>query len=192
MGFGQRLDDFLFSHTKEARSSRVRAPTAPAWWCRPSTTPTYAPIWDPENPQQFYNNFYGANLTSPRENMARTDYNQDVTDRLLLSGGLTFYLAKDLTFKSTVSMDRRWVHSSSFLDPIPPPPGLGCSTEPPRTPVPDDMRMIYDNILTWNKSISTATASDDGRHVGHDLDVGPVERLALPISPRPTTTPFPT
>lgn len=27
------------------------------------TTPTYAPIWDPENPQQFYNNFYGANLT---------------------------------------------------------------------------------------------------------------------------------
>ena len=73
------------------------------------TTPTYAPIWDPENPQQFYNNFYGANLTSPRENMARTDYNQDVTDRLLLSGGLTFYLAKDLTFKSTVSMDRRCV-----------------------------------------------------------------------------------
>ena len=71
------------------------------------TTPTYAPIWDPENPQQYYNNFYGANLTSPLENMARTDYDKNVTDRLLLSGGLTFYLAKGLTFKSTVSMDRR-------------------------------------------------------------------------------------
>lgn len=28
------------------------------------TTPTYAPIWDPENPQQFYNNFTAP--TSPR------------------------------------------------------------------------------------------------------------------------------
>ena len=115
------------------------------------TTPTYAPIWDPENPQQFYNNFYGANLTSPRENMARTDYNQDVTDRLLLSGGLTFYLAKDLTFKSTVSMDRRWVHSSSFLDPIRTSYGRtqhGTASDTRS----DDMRMIYDNILTWNKS----------------------------------------
>lgn len=118
MGFGQRLDDFLalhhqgHDHLGSGRQPRRGVVVSAI------TTPTYAPIWDPENPQQFYNNFYGANLTSPRENMARTDYNQDVTDRLLLSGGLTFYLAKDLTFKSTVSMDRRWVHSSSFLDPI--------------------------------------------------------------------------
>jgi hypothetical protein len=103
------------------------------------TTPTYAPIWDPENPQQFYNNFYGANLTSPRENMARTDYNQDVTDRLLLSGGLTFYLAKDLTFKSTVSMDRRWVHSSSFLDPIRTSYGR---TQPDRTQLLSDRKWL--------------------------------------------------
>ena len=83
--------------------------------------------------------------------MARTDYNQDVTDRLLLSGGLTFYLAKDLTFKSTVSMDRRWVHSSSFLDPIRTSYGRtqhGTASDTRS----DDMRMIYDNILTWNKS----------------------------------------
>ena len=115
------------------------------------TTPTYAPIWDSENPQQYYNNFYGANLTSPLENMARTDYNQDVTDRLLLSGGLTFYLAKNLTFKSTVSMDRRWVHSSSFLDPIRTTYGrtLHGTASDTRS---DDMRMIYDNILTWNKT----------------------------------------
>ena len=115
------------------------------------TTPTYAPIWDTENPQQYYNNFYGANLTSPLENMARTDYNADVTDRLLLSGGLTFFLAKDLTFKSTVSMDRRWVHSSSFLDPIRTTYGrtLHGTASDTRS---DDMRMVYDNILTWNKT----------------------------------------
>ena len=83
--------------------------------------------------------------------MARTDYNRDVTDRLLLSGGLTFYLAKGLTFKSTVSMDRRWVHSSSFLDPIRTSYGRtqhGTASDTRS----DDMRMVYDNILTWNKS----------------------------------------
>lgn len=115
------------------------------------TTPTYAPIWDPENPQQYYNDFYGANLTSPLENMARTDYDKTVTDRLLLSGGLTFNLAKGLTFKSTVSMDRRWVHSSSFLDPIRTTYGRtqhGTASDTRS----DDMRMVYDNILTWNRS----------------------------------------
>ena len=25
-------------------------------------TPTYAPIWDPENPDRYYNNFYGMNM----------------------------------------------------------------------------------------------------------------------------------
>lgn len=115
------------------------------------TTPTYAPVWDPENPQQFNTNFYGANLTSPRENMARTDYDRNVSDRLLLSGGLTFYLAKGLNFKSTVTMDRRWVHSSSFLDPIRTSYGRtqhGTASDGRS----DDMRMVYDNILTWTKS----------------------------------------
>ncbi len=30
-------------------------------------TPTYAPIWDANNPGQYYNNFYGVNVTSPLE-----------------------------------------------------------------------------------------------------------------------------
>ena len=112
------------------------------------TTPTYAPIWDPENPRQFYNNFYGANLTSPRENMARTDYNTETKDRLILTGALTFYLAKGLTFKSTATMDRCWEHGSSFLDPIRTTYGReqhGTASDT-RT---DDWRMVYDNILTW-------------------------------------------
>lgn len=28
-------------------------------------TPTYAPVWDPANPKQYYNNFYGLNMQSP-------------------------------------------------------------------------------------------------------------------------------
>ena len=62
------------------------------------TTPTYAPIWDAENPQQYYNNFYGATMTSPLENMARTDYDKGVTNRLLATGGLTFNLYEGLVF----------------------------------------------------------------------------------------------
>ena len=113
------------------------------------TTPTYAPIWNPELPQQFYNNFYGANLTSPRENMARTDYDKETKDRLILTGGLTFNLAKGLTFKSTVTMDRTWEHGSTFLDPIRTTYGrtLHGTASDART---DDWRMVYDNILTWH------------------------------------------
>lgn len=115
------------------------------------TTPTYAPIWNPEKPDQFYNDFYGANLTSPRENMARTDYNKNITDRMILTGGLTFHLMEGLQFKSTVTMDRRWIHTSSFLDPIRTTYGrtLHGTASDERS---DDMRMVYDNILTWNKS----------------------------------------
>ncbi len=112
------------------------------------TTPTYAPVWNPENPDQFYNNFYGANLTSPRENMARTDYDKYITDRLILSGNLNFFLAKGLTFKSTVTMDRSWAHNSTFLDPIRTTHGRtehGTASDTRS----DDWRMVYDNILTW-------------------------------------------
>ena len=41
-------------------------------------TPTYAPIWDALNPNQYYNNFYGVgNITNPLENMARAKNNKD-------------------------------------------------------------------------------------------------------------------
>ena len=34
-------------------------------------TPTYAPIWDPEKPNQYNKNFYGVNIMNPMENLAR-------------------------------------------------------------------------------------------------------------------------
>ncbi|MBQ8554137.1 MAG: TonB-dependent receptor [Alistipes sp.] len=113
------------------------------------TTPTYAPIWNAEKPNQYYNNFYGATMTSPLENMARTDYDKSTTNRLLATGGLTFNLYEGLVFKSTVTMDSRWVHSSSFLDPIRTTYGrkqMGSASDTRS----EDRRMIYDNILTYN------------------------------------------
>lgn len=114
-------------------------------------TPTYAKIWDEENPDWYWTNFYGANLTTPAENMARTADNYTQTDRMLLTGYATIKFHKNLNFKSTVTMDRRWVHDYSFLDPIHTSygrtqHGTASSTRS------DDMRMVYDNILTYNNS----------------------------------------
>ncbi len=112
-------------------------------------TPTYAKVWDEENPDYYWTQFYGANLTTPAENIARSENNYTQTDRVLLTGYATIKFHKNLNFKSTVSMDRRWVHDYSFLDPIHTSygrtqHGTASSTRS------DDLRMIYDNILTYN------------------------------------------
>ena len=80
-------------------------------------TPTYALIWDPENPGQFYNNFYGANLTHPVENMSRTEDNKSNSNRLLGSFGAEVNILPTLKFKSSNSLDRVYYHSTNFLDP---------------------------------------------------------------------------
>ena len=65
-------------------------------------TPTYAPIWDPLNPQQYYNNFYGVgNITNPRENMARAENDKSKENRLIASGSLLFTILPELTYKAT-------------------------------------------------------------------------------------------
>ncbi|GAB6008556.1 SusC/RagA family TonB-linked outer membrane protein [Dysgonomonas reticulitermitis] len=81
-------------------------------------TPTYAPIWDPKNPGQYYDNFNGANITHPLENMARSKNDKQREDRLILSGSALITLMPELNIKSTFSMDRRNGLTTSFLDPV--------------------------------------------------------------------------
>ena len=80
-------------------------------------TPTYAPIWDPENPDRYYNNFYGLNMQSPLENEARQKSNRNRENRLIASGELLFNIWKGLTYSSKFTMDRRHGWNTSFLDP---------------------------------------------------------------------------
>ena len=80
-------------------------------------TPTYAPIWDPANPDRYYNNFYGLNMQSPLENEARQKANRDREDRLIASGELFFDIYKGLTFSTKFTIDRRHGWNTSFLDP---------------------------------------------------------------------------
>lgn len=81
-------------------------------------TPTYAPIWDPDKPNQYYNNFYGLNMQSPLENEARQASNRDREDRLIASGELLFNFIDGLTLSSKFTIDRRHGWNTSFLDPV--------------------------------------------------------------------------
>lgn len=80
-------------------------------------TPTYAPIWDPVNPGQYYNNFYGANADSPLENIARTENNKNQYNKLLMTGKATITLLPELKYTSSLSFDRSQSISTNFLDP---------------------------------------------------------------------------
>jgi TonB-dependent starch-binding outer membrane protein SusC len=115
-------------------------------------TPTYAPIWNPANPTHYYDNFYGAQTTSPVENMSRTADDQTNNNRFVgsVSGDITF--SKDLKLKSSLSIDRVYYHSTSFLDPV--------KTAWGRTNYGNasDTRslstiMVFDNVLTYDKKI---------------------------------------
>ena len=79
-------------------------------------TPTYAPIWDPEKPGQYYNNFYGANADSPLENIARTANGKSQNNKLLLTGKAIITLLPELKYTSSVTFDRSQNTTTSFLD----------------------------------------------------------------------------
>ena len=116
-------------------------------------TPTYAKPWSEIAGQEgwYWTQFYGANLTTPAENLARTENNYSQTDRMLLTGYAQINFSKNFNFKSTVSMDRRWTHSYSFLDPVKTSHGRTQHGEASSTRA-DDMRMVYDNIFTYNNT----------------------------------------
>ena len=113
-------------------------------------TPTYAPIWDPENPNQYNNNFYGANITSPLENMARSENNKSSNNRLIATGKATITFLPELKFTSTISMNRKYSHSTSFLDPVKTTVGrqsFGTGSDNRSM----DTQIIFDNVLSFDK-----------------------------------------
>ena len=122
-------------------------------------TPTYAPIWDPATvnilglPDQnshYYDNFYGAQTTSPVENMSRTANNKSNNNRFIgsFAGEITF--TKDLKYKSSLSLERNYYNATTFLDPIA--TAYGRSTHGNAS----DTRSLFsnftfDNVLTFDK-----------------------------------------
>lgn len=116
-------------------------------------TPSYAPIWDANNPGQYYNNFYGANITHPLENMERSKNDKDREDRLIVSGSALITFAPELNFKSSFSMDRRHGFDTAFLDPVSTGwgrqyYGIGYDGRNRNTV------LTFDNVATFNKSFN--------------------------------------
>ena len=117
-------------------------------------TPTYVDIWADEAHTYYNDQFYGlGGYTHPLENLARSENNFSTTDRAIMSAYAQINFSKHLNFKSTVSMDRRWVHSYSFLDPLKTQYGRTQHGEASDSRS-DDLRMVYDNILTYNNTFA--------------------------------------
>ena len=113
-------------------------------------TPTYAPIWDPQNPEQYNTNFYGVNITSPLENIARTKDNRSNYDKLIATGKATVIFLPELKLTSSLSMERTHGTTMNFLDPYETLNGrdnygTGYDGRSVRT------TLTFDNILNYNK-----------------------------------------
>ena len=116
-------------------------------------TPTFAPIWDVDNPNQYNNNFYGINVTSPLENLARNKDNRSNYNKLIGTGKATIIFMPDFTFSSSLSVERTQGKSTNFLDPFETLDGrnnygTGYDGRSIRT------TMTFDNILSYKKTIS--------------------------------------
>lgn len=125
-------------------------------------TPTYAPVWDPDKPGQYYNNFYGVNVASPAENLARTKDNRSNYNKLIATGKATITFLPELTFSSSLTMERTQGKTMNFLDPHETQNGrdehgTGYDARSIRT------TLTFDNILNYKK--------DFGKH-GVDLMLG--------------------
>ena len=124
-------------------------------------TPTYAPIWDVVHPNWYNTNYYGTNVTSPVENMSRSENNKSNNNRFVGSAGGEITFSHSLKFKSTLSLDRVYFNSTDFLDPI--------KTSWGRTnfgQANDDRSLssiiVFDNIMTYDKSFNKHSISAMG------------------------------
>lgn len=121
-------------------------------------TPTYAPIWNPDIPAQYYDNFYGAQVTHPVENMSRSEKNKSYNNRFVgsASGEITFFPA--LKYKSSISLDRVYYNATSFLDPVK--TSWGRTNYGQAT---DDRSLssiiVFDNILTYDTTLDKHSVS---------------------------------
>ena len=117
-------------------------------------TPTYAEIWADDAHTMYNSQFYGlGGYTHPLENLARSEDNFTSTDRAIMSAFAQISFSEYLNFKSTVSMDRTWIHSYTFLDPLKTSYGRTQHGEASDSRT-DDLKMVYDNILTYNNTFA--------------------------------------
>jgi len=80
-------------------------------------TPTYAPVYDPDDSSKFNTNFHGLKITSPAENVERTRQDKKSSNRLLATGKATITILPELTFTTSYTLDRTENLFTTFLNP---------------------------------------------------------------------------
>jgi TonB-dependent starch-binding outer membrane protein SusC len=119
-------------------------------------TPTYAPIWDTLNPGQYYNNYYGAQVTSPVENMSRTADNKSQNNRIIISEGGEVSFSKVIKYQPAITLDRVYNNDYSFLDPVKTSWGrnnFGNASDSRSL----STIIVFDNIVSFDKSFNKHT-----------------------------------
>ncbi|MDO4782272.1 MAG: TonB-dependent receptor [Capnocytophaga felis] len=120
-------------------------------------TPTYAPIWS-DNPKQYYNNFYGVNITHPVENISRNADNLTNNNRIVGSGSATVHFTDALKFKSTFAIDRLAHKHTSWLDPEA--TAWGRQNFGNASDVRSNVTLLtFDNLLTFDKNFGKHSLS---------------------------------
>ena len=128
-------------------------------------TPTYAPIYDKDNKDWYYTNFYGvSNITHPLENIERYRNQHNKVHRMLATGKGTFTLydtkkfnrsdngKHSLKFTTTFTEDYRASNYTSFLDPYKTSWGRNQYGEGQDSRS-LDLVTIWDNVLTYNMNM---------------------------------------
>lgn len=113
-------------------------------------TPTYAPVWDAENPSRYNTNFYGVNITSPIENIERTKNNKSAHNRIIATGKAIFKILPTLKYTSSLTLDRGQGVITAFLDPDKTLEGrnqFGTASDARDF----NSLLIFDNVLNWNQ-----------------------------------------
>ncbi len=116
-------------------------------------TPTYAPIWDKDNPNYYYTNFYGvSNITHPLENITRYADQQTKTHRLLATAKGVFTFLPGFKLTTTITEDYRAINYTRFLDPQKTSWGRNQYGEGEDTRSTDQV-LVWDNVLSYNTQV---------------------------------------
>lgn len=124
-------------------------------------TPTYAPIWDENDPTMLNQNYYGVTVDSPIQNIYRTKDNKSQYNKLLMTGKAIVTFMPGLKFTSSLTFDRNAGTVTNFLDPHitregQNQHGTGYDSRSTGT------IWTFDNVLDWKKSYGKNTLSAMG------------------------------
>ncbi|MDO5105885.1 TonB-dependent receptor [Capnocytophaga sp.] len=122
-------------------------------------TPTYAPIWNLEKPEQYYDNFYGGRMTHPVENISRNADNLNKNSRFVGGGSAIISFTDNLKFKSSFALDRLDNKHTRWTDPVLSRYGRETLHGQSVDERINTTQLTFDNLLTFDKTFGNHNLS---------------------------------